>query len=376
MGEKILIVDDIELNREILAVALGDTYPVLEAGNGNQAIEILREHSEDIAAILLDLIMPEKDGYAVLQFMKESELLESIPVLVISAESKTEVERECLELGVSEFIRKPFDSVTVRSRVKNIVDLFKYKNRLEEKVRIQTDNLKRQNKLLEQQTIKIKENNENIIDVLGTVVEYRNLESGEHIKRVKGFTRILAERAAQKYPEYSLTPEKIDIIVAASALHDIGKITIRDSVLLKPGRLDKDEFEYMKSHTVKGCDILEQIDGAWDDEYVKVSRAICRYHHERYDGKGYPDGLIGEKIPLEAQLVSVADVYDALVSERIYKDAIEKEKAYHMILMGECGVFSPKLMECFRESKEEFEALARKYEMIHEEYCDDSKGML
>ncbi len=367
MGEKILIVDDIELNREILAVALGDTYPVLEAGNGNQAIEILREHSEDIAAILLDLIMPEKDGYAVLQFMKESELLESIPVLVISAESKTEVERECLELGVSEFIRKPFDSVTVRSRVKNIVDLFKYKNRLEEKVRIQTDNLKRQNKLLEQQTIKIKENNENIIDVLGTVVEYRNLESGEHIKRVKGFTRILAECAAQKYPEYSLTPEKIDIIVAASALHDIGKITIRDSVLLKPGRLDKDEFEYMKSHTVKGCDILEQIDGAWDDEYAKVSRAICRYHHERYDGKGYPDGLIGEKIPLEAQLVSVADVYDALVSERIYKDAIEKEKAFHMILMGECGVFSPKLMECFRESKEEFEALARKYEMIHEE---------
>lgn len=356
MGEKILIVDDIELNREILAVALGDTYPVLEAGNGNQAIEILREHSEDIAAILLDLIMPEKDGYAVLQFMKESDLLESIPVLVISAESKTEVERECLELGVSEFIRKPFDSVTVRSRVKNIVDLFKYKNRLEEKVRIQTDNLKRQNKLLEQQTIKIKENNENIIDVLGTVVEYRNLESGEHIKRVKGFTRILAERAAQKYPEYSLTPEKIDIIVAASALHDIGKITIRDSVLLKPGRLDKDEFEYMKSHTVKGCDILEQIDGAWDDEYAKVSRAICRYHHERYDGKGYPDGLKGDEIPISAQVVSVADVYDALVSDRVYKKAIPHEEALDMILHGACGQFNPILMECLQEISQQIKS--------------------
>lgn len=366
MGEKILIVDDIDLNREILAVALGDIYPVLEAGNGNQAIAALKEHSDDIAAILLDLIMPELDGYAVLQYMRQQGLMENIPVLVISAESKTEVERECLELGVSDFIRKPFDSVTVRSRVKNIVDLFMYKNQLEEKVQIQTENLQRQNKLLEQQTIKIKENNERIIDVLGTVVEYRNLESGEHIKRVKGFTRILAEKAAKKYPEYNLTKKKIDIIVAASALHDIGKITIKDSVLLKPGRLDKDEFEYMKSHTVKGCDILEQIDGAWDDEYAKVSRAICRHHHERYDGKGYPDGLVGENIPIEAQLVSVADVYDALVSERIYKDAIEKEKAYHMILMGECGVFSPKLMECFRESKEEFEALARKYEMISE----------
>lgn len=367
MGEKILIVDDIDLNREILAVALGDIYPVLEAGNGNQAIAALKEHSDDIAAILLDLIMPELDGYAVLQYMRQQGLMENIPVLVISAESKTEVERECLELGVSDFIRKPFDSVTVRSRVKNIVDLFMYKNQLEEKVQIQTENLQRQNKLLEQQTIKIKENNERIIDVLGTVVEYRNLESGEHIKRVKGFTRILAEKVARKYPEYNLTKKKIDIIVAASALHDIGKITIKDSVLLKPGRLDKDEFEYMKSHTVKGCDILEQIDGAWDDEYAKVSRAICRHHHERYDGKGYPDGLVGENIPIEAQLVSVADVYDALVSERIYKDAIEKEKAYHMILMGECGVFSPKLMECFRESKEEFEALARKYEMISEE---------
>ena len=282
MGEKILIVDDIDLNREILAVALGDIYPVLEAGNGNQAIAALKEHSDDIAAILLDLIMPELDGYAVLQYMRQQGLMENIPVLVISAESKTEVERECLELGVSDFIRKPFDSVTVRSRVKNIVDLFMYKNQLEEKVQIQTENLQRQNKLLEQQTIKIKENNERIIDVLGTVVEYRNLESGEHIKRVKGFTRILAEKAAKKYPEYNLTKKKIDIIVAASALHDIGKITIKDSVLLKPGRLDKDEFEYMKSHTVKGCDILEQIDGAWDDEYAKVSRAICRHHHESY----------------------------------------------------------------------------------------------
>ena len=360
MQEKILIVDDMDVNREMLAVILGNVYPIIEAVDGEQAIAQIREHGDEIAAILLDLIMPKLDGYAVLSYMKEKELLDRIPVLVISAESSSEAERRCMEMGVSDFIRKPFDSVTVRKRVRNIADLFMYKNNLENKVKAQTQALKRQNKLLEQQTIRLKENNEKIIDTLGTVVEYRNLESGEHIKRVKGFTKILAEKAAAAYPEYELTPEKINIIVAASALHDVGKITIKDSVLLKPGRLTKDEFEYMKSHTTRGCDIIDQIKGAWDVEYGKISREICRHHHERYDGKGYPDGLVGEEIPISAQLVSVADVYDALVSERVYKDAYDKDKAYHMILMGECGMFSPKLMECFRNSKAEFEELATK----------------
>ncbi len=367
MRDKILIVDDVELNREILAVAIGDVYSVLEASDGEEAMNMLKEHGDMIAVILLDLIMPKVDGYEVLKFMKQEELLEHIPVIVISAESRMEAERECLSFGVSDFIRKPFDSAIVRSRIKNIADLFMYKNQLEDKVRIQTQNLQRQNKLLRQQAETIKKNNEKIIDVLGTVVEYRNLESGEHIKRVKGFTRILAEKAAARYPEYNLTQERIEILVAASALHDIGKITIKDSVLLKPGRLDKDEFEYMKTHTVKGCEILEQIDGAWDSKYARVSRIICRYHHERYDGKGYPDGLVGEEIPIEAQLVSIADVYDALVSKRVYKKAIEKDKAYHMILDGECGAFSPKLMECFRDSKQEFEELAERYEMTSEQ---------
>lgn len=203
-----------------------------------------------------------------------------------------------------------------------------------------------------------------IIDVLGTVVEYRNLERGPHIKRVKGFTNILATKVAEKYHEYGLTPQKIEVIVAASALHDIGKIAIKDSILLKPGKLTRDEFEYMQSHTIKGCDILEQIDEAWDKEYAKASWDICRYHHERYDGNGYPEGLSGEDIPISAQLVSIADVYDALVSKRIYKDAIEKDKAYHMILVGECGVFSPKLMQCFRECRKQFEELADKYDML------------
>ena len=271
MREKVLIVDDIELNREILAVALGDEYEVLQASDGVQTIEILKTDSEGITVMLLDLIMPNVDGYAVLDYMREHGLLERIPVIVISAESARDVEVKCLEMGVTDFIRKPFDSVTVRRRVKNTAELFMYKNHLEDKVRLQTRELEEKNKLFQAQAEQIRETNEKIVDVLGTVVEYRNLESGEHIKRVKEFTNILAEKAAEKYPEYGLTPEKIAVIVAASPLHDIGKIAIKDSVLLKPGRLTDEEFEYMKTHTTKGCEILTQIAGTWSEEYEKIS---------------------------------------------------------------------------------------------------------
>lgn len=366
MREKVLIVDDIELNREILSVALGDEYDIVQASDGAQTIEILKADNGEITAMLLDLIMPNVDGYAVLEFMRSNGLLERIPVIVISAESARDVEVKCLEMGVTDFVRKPFDSVTVRRRVKNTVDLFMYKNHLEDKVRLQTRDLEEKNRLLQAQAEQIRETNEKIVDVLGTVVEYRNLESGEHIKRVKGFTEILARKAAEKYPEYGLTPEKIAVIVAASPLHDIGKISIKDSVLLKPGRLTSEEFEYMKTHTTQGCEILKQIAGTWSEEYERVSYEICRHHHERYDGRGYPDGLVGEEIPLSAQLVSIADVYDALVSDRVYKKAIEKDKAYHMILDGECGTFSPRLMECFKESRQAFEDLACRYEMKKE----------
>lgn len=325
MRNKVLIVDDMDINREILATILGEDYPIMRADNGKRAIELLGEHCDEIAVVLLDLIMPDMDGYAVLEAMREEAWLDKIPVLVISAESKADVERRCFELGVSDFIRKPFDNAAVKNRVKNIVDLFLYKNELEDKVEEQTKTLKRQNNLLELQTEKLKQRNTWIIDILGTVVESRNLESGEHINRVKGFTRILAEQAMQDYPEYGLTPEKIEIIESASALHDIGKIAIPDSVLLKPGRLTNEEFEEMKTHTTRGCEILDNIEDVWDETYSKVSYEICRHHHERYDGRGYPDGLKGEDIPFCAQLVSIADVYDALVSKRVYKNAYSEE---------------------------------------------------
>lgn len=358
MKNKILVVDDAELNRDLLKTILEDEFFIETAEDGEQGMKILAEMTEEIKAVLLDLHMPKMNGFTFITEMKKQGWLEKIPVLVISGERSIEIENQCFELGVSDFIHKPFEPSLIKMRVKNTVDLFLYKNELEEKVEIQTAALKKQFKLLQVQAAKLKESNIRIIDILGTVVEYRNLESGEHIKRVKGFTRILAEQLMKDYPEYGLTEHMIEVIVSASSLHDVGKITIPDQILLKPGRLTKDEFEYMKSHTTKGCNILNSIQDIWDDEYQKTSYEICRHHHERYDGNGYPDGLSGDDIPISAQIVSVADVYDALVCERCYKDAIPKDKAFHMILTGECGIFSPKLLECFRKSREQFEKLA------------------
>jgi len=358
MRNKVLIVDDVEINREMLRIILEADYPILEAESGRVAIEMLGRYRDEIAVVLLDLIMPDVDGYTVLEMMGEQNLMGKIPVLVISGESAPEVEKRCFNLGVSDFVRKPLDNVMVKKRVKNVVDLFLYRNELEEKVEQQTQTLRSQYRLLQKQAEILQKSNEQLIDILGTVVEYRNLESGEHIKRVKGFTRILAEEVMQTCPEYGLTPERIKIIVETSALHDVGKIVIPDRILLKPGRLDKDEFECMKTHTIKGCEILDSLNGVWDDKYNKVAYAICRYHHERYNGKGYPDGLEGDAIPIEAQLVSVADVYDALVTERVYKKAFPKDVAFQMIQNGECGVFSQKLMECFKRARVQFEELA------------------
>jgi putative two-component system response regulator len=302
--------------------------------------------------------MPEMDGFAVLEVMQEKKWMDKIPVLVISGEGSIKIEKRCFEYGISDFIRKPFDNKLVKKRVKNMVDLFLYKNHLEEKVEKQTETLRRQYKMLQMQAEKLQQSNKKIIGILGTVVESRNLESGEHIRRVEGFTRILAAYLVKDYPEYGLTEKDAEMIASASPLHDIGKIAIPDHILLKPGKLTKEEFEYMKSHTTRGSDILKQIEGVWDDEYGKLTHDICRHHHERYDGKGYPDGLKGEEIPISAQIVSIADVYDALVSERVYKSAFSKDDAFHMIVNGECGIFSPKLLECFRHARKEFEAFA------------------
>ncbi len=358
MKNKILIVDDAELNRELLSEILSDEYDILEAENGKFALDIIRKEKDDISAILLDLVMPVMDGFEVMEVLHEEKIMDKIPVLVISGENSAQSEKKCFDYGVSDFIGRPFKAVLVKKRVQNMVKQYAYKNRLEEKVQEQTAVLRKAYQTLKHQTEILEKRNEEIIDLLGTIVEYRNLESGEHIQRVKGYTRMVAEKFATMYPEYELTKEKIERIVSASSLHDIGKIAIPDNILLKPGRLTKDEFEYMKSHTLRGCELLDSMKVEWNPEMRKVSYDIIRSHHEKYDGKGYPDGLKGEEIPISAQLVSLADVYDALINERCYKAAYSKEEAFRMIVTGDCGVFSPKLMEAFRAVREQFEQFA------------------
>lgn len=358
MKNIVLIVDDVEINRELLEETLKDEYQIISVGNGREALDILEQKHEEIAVMILDLVMPQMDGFQVLEEVRKHPWSNHLAIIVISSENTVKTEKKCFDLGVADFIHRPFDDVLVKRRVNNIVSLYQYQEGLEQKIEQQTETLKKQFRLLQMQAERLKQSKENVIDILGTVVEYRNLESGEHIKRVKGYTKILAERLMQDYPEYGLTKEKIEIIVSASALHDIGKIAIPDSILLKPGKLTKDEFEYMKSHTTRGCEILSDIENIWDEEYEKASYEICRYHHERYDGKGYPDGLKGEEIPISAQIVSIADVYDALVNERVYKSAFTKEKAFQMIVAGECGMFSPKLLDCFWNVRKDFEELA------------------
>lgn len=359
MRNKVLIIDDAWFNREMLTEILEGEYAILTADDGQKGIDLLAEHESEICVVLLDLVMPVMDGYTVARIMEQEGYLRHIPVLVISGETAVDVERRCFDYGVTDFIRKPFDNDMVLRRVRNMVDLFAYRNCLEERVESQTTTLKRQYEMICRQAEVLKQRNEQITDILAEVVESRNLESGEHVKRVKTYTKILAQELMKRYPEYGLTEEEVRIIESASAVHDIGKISIPDHILLKPGRLTDEEFECMKSHTVRGCEVLDHIEGVWDDRYRKYAYTICRYHHERFDGRGYPDRLAGDDIPIEAQIVSVADVYDALVSERCYKKAFTKEQAFCMITSGACGTFSPKLMDCFQSVREVLENVPR-----------------
>ena len=349
-NKKILIADDVEMNRDLLTEILEDVYQLETVDDGEKVISVLSERIDEFAVLLLDLVMPNMDGIEVLKVMNERGWIDKLPVLIISGEQSVQSEKDCFNWGVSDFIRKPFDDTLVKRRVGNVAELSLYRRSLEQKV--------------EEQTQRLNKVNENIVDILGSVVESRSLESGQHIQRVKGYTKILALEMMDAYKEYELTKEKIEVIVLASALHDIGKVAIPDNILLKPGRFTPEEFEIMKTHTTRGCELLDEIRGNWDEEYSKASWEICRYHHERHDGKGYPDHLVGDEIPISAQLVSIADVYDALISKRCYKDAYELEEAYNMILNGECGTFSPKLIECFKRSKDKFEALALDKELM------------
>lgn len=345
---QILIVDDMKLTRALLSELFCKEYEILEAENGLEALDLIHQYRETTAAILLDIVMPVMDGFQLMKHLQEEGALERIPVILITAETFPYNEIKGLNLGASDLIVKPFDPYIVKKRVQNNIELYKHKNHLED--------------LLEHQTQKLMETNDFIVDALSTVIEYRSLESGHHIRRIRTFTKVLAEQVMREYPEYQLTPKMIEIISSAAVMHDIGKIAIPDSILLKPGKLTPVEFDIMKTHALKGCDILNAFQCIDDKEYLRYCYHICRHHHERWDGKGYPDGLEGDAIPIAAQIVSIADVYDALTNERVYKSAYTHEKAVNMIKTGQCGLFSPKLLVCFEHISDQFEQIHLTYQ--------------
>lgn len=342
----LLIADDIDINREMLKFIFEEQFDIIEAGDGETAIQLLEEKNEQIVLVFLDVVMPGKSGLDVLEYMVEQGFMDCIPVIIITGEASVDTELKAYEYEVSDIVYKPFTPKVVMRRAMNIIELFSHRIDIERK-------LEKRTRQLRESREKLKRNNDFLINALSSVVEFRSLESGEHIQRVKYYTGVLLQYLVEFYPEYGLTGEDMELIISASALHDLGKIAIPDSILLKPGRLTEEEFEEMKKHTVYGCGLLENFKQENDDFY-RYCYEICRHHHERYDGKGYPDGLSGEEIPISAQIVSIADVYDALVSKRVYKAPYEVNEAARMIADGECGTFSPKILDCFGLAKEEF----------------------
>lgn len=335
----LLIADDAEMNRMILREMLGDEYEVIEAVNGLEAVKLLQEHGKEISLVLLDIIMPVMSGFDVLSHMVSTELVNDVPVIMISSENSEDAVLRAYELGASDFISRPFDARVVRQRVSNIMRLYTRQRRL--------------SALLSRQYYEREKANSILLDIMGGVMDMHNGGSGAHAWHVRAITDILIERLIAKTDKYNITRKDRSNITTASMLHDIGKLAIPDNVLNKPQGLTSEEFEIMKTHTVKGADMLAGLDAC--DAYPRFFRTaceICRWHHERWDGGGYPDGLKGDQIPISAQVVSLADTYDALTSERVYKSALPHGRAVEMILHGECGEFNPLLIECFEESSD------------------------
>lgn len=357
--ETILIVDDSALNRMVLIEILGkENYTFLEAENGQQAVELLDCHPE-IDLLLLDITMPEIDGFGVLETMNQYHWIEETPVIMISAEDAYSFIERAYDLGASDYITRPFDARVVCRRVSNTLMLYAKQKRLVQMV-------------AEQVYEKEKVSN-TMISILSHIVEFRNNESGLHVVHIRTITELLLRRLRKKTDRYPLTEADISLISTASALHDIGKINIPEQILNKPGRLTKEEFEIVKTHSAVGEHMLRQIPFNQNEPLVKIAREICRWHHERWDGRGYPDGLKGDEIPISAQVVSLADVYDALTSERCYKAAFDHETALNMIVNGECGAFNPLLLECLMDGADQIKQAMQETEEEKQKDAEQSQ---
>ena len=316
--DTILIFEDNPIDRAILVELFQSEYKILEASNGKEGLALLNSHFSSIAIVLLDNLMPVMGGFAVLEHLKEKNIPNKIPFIMITGEDSPEMERKGYEYGIISYLKKPYQAEVVKQVVYNAVGWFQYKTQLEMMVKKQNINIQKQNSVLRQQAKKLNQVNEILIDSLSNIVEFRNMEPKQHIKRIREYSLCLGNSVMRLYPEYELTDEKLIQIGWASALHDIGKIVIPDSIILKPGKLTPDEFELIKSHTTKGAEIIQHRIQLNDRVIYEYAYDIARHHHEKYDGKGYPDGLKGDEISIAAQIVSLVDVYDALTSKRVY----------------------------------------------------------
>lgn len=338
-SEKVLIVDDSDINREILSAILKNQYEIIEAASGEQCIEKIKSEGEEISLILLDLIMPGMSGFDVLNYLNDNRLIGKIPVITITGDESDNSVREAYEKGVSDYITRPFDARVVYRRVSNTVNLYSRQKSLIREIENEA-NEKWQNRTM-------------LVEILSQIIEFRDGDESDcnHAGHMLDLSRRLLERLIVKTDKYAVAGREIELISTASALHDIGKVAIDKNIVGKKGRLTAEEFETMKTHTIIGEEMLNNIPAYSDDPLIKYAKEICRWHHERYDGKGYPDGLKGDDIPVSAQVVSVCDVYDALISKRPYKPAYPREKAIKMIRDGECGAFNPLLVECLIETE-------------------------
>ena len=332
---QILLVDDSAMSRMILKEILGGDYSILEAENGQECLEKMQAEAGNIALVLLDINMPVMDGFEVLKAMNVNHTIEDIPVIMISSDDSDAAIRRSYELGASDYVTRPFDARIVYRRVTNTIKLYAKQRRLVQMVSDQ---------------IRARENNTDmLVGVLSHIVEFRNGESGAHVRHIRIITELLLHRLLEISSQYPITAEQQDNIPLASALHDIGKIGIDEKILNKPGKLTPEEFEVVKTHSMLGAEMLHQLENFNEQPLLQTAYEITRWHHERWDGRGYPDGLKGDEIPISAQLVALADVYDALTSERCYKKAFSHEKAVQMILNGECGAFNPLLLQCLTD---------------------------
>ncbi len=338
-----LIVDDDFINREVLKNIFEEYYTFEEAENGQEGLEKIEKLKDELCAIILDVNMPIMDGMELLSKLHKSHIPELIPIFLITSSEEYNLAKRAYELGVMDMIQKPVTPFVVQRRVTSIVELYRTRYALRNKVEQQTEQIQRDADTIDAL-------HRNTIEALASAIEFRDMESGEHTNRIYGITKYILSKTEMGE---GFTAEEIENMAIGSIMHDIGKIAVSDVILNKPGRLTPEEYEVMKTHTVKGAALMEELFKTQTHDAYRYACDIARHHHERWDGKGYPDGLCGDEITVWSQVVSIADVYDALISPRVYKKPFSPDRAVEMIKEGQCGVFNPKLLRCFLEAEPE-----------------------